>query len=88
MTVLTKDPSAVLDYQINWAGPLGVDTISSSTWTVTGGCVVDSKSNTSTTATAVISGGERGATCEAINTIITAGSKTHQSTGVIRVMDI
>ena len=88
MTILTKDPSAVLDYQINWADPLGTDTISTSAWTATGGVVVDSDSFTDTTATVVISSGVRQATCEAVNTIITTAGHTHQSTAVIRIMDV
>lgn len=86
--MLRKDPSSILDYKIDWASALGADTISTSAWTVTGGVVVDSDSNDTTTATAVLSGGERGATCEATNTITTAGSKTHQQTAIIRVMDL
>ena len=88
MTILAKDPSSALDFKIDWAVPLGADTISTSAWTVTAGCVVDSDSITSTTATVIISGGVRGATCEAVNTIVTAAGRTHQRTGVIRIMDL
>ena len=81
-----KKSSAVLDYQHDWESRLGGDTISTSTWAVTGGLVVDSDSNTDTTATAVLSGGTKG-TCTAVNTIVTAGGKTHVETITIRIVD-
>ena len=86
MTVLTKTTSEVLDFTADISADLGVDTISTSTWTATGGVVVDSDTNTSTTATVVLSGGVKGTTCEAVNTAVSVGGKTHTSTITIRVL--
>lgn len=61
-----KDPEAVKDYQVNWAGYLssGV-TIALSTWAITvdpdSALAIDSESNTATTATVILSGGAVGA---------------------------
>ena len=47
-----KDPSAVLDYVINWSTWLGSDTITGTpTWTVPTGITKDSQSNSTTAAT-------------------------------------
>ena len=86
--VLVKSVAGVVDYTLDWSDILGADTISTSSWTATGGVVVDSKSNTTTKTTAVISSGDRGAMCELANTVVTAGAKTHQRTVVVRILDI
>lgn len=57
----TKDPDAVLDYQIDWGGNwLGSDTIDTSTWTVPSGITKDDESKTTTTTTIWLSGGTVG----------------------------
>lgn len=57
--VFTKDPDAKLNYGFDWAteGWLGSDTIASATWTVPTGLTKVSETNTTTTATVVLSGG-------------------------------
>jgi hypothetical protein len=68
----TKDPQAVLDYEIDWSAWLtaaGDDTISASSWTATTGITIDSDSNTTTTATVWLSGGTAGNTSEITNHI-------------------
>lgn len=85
-----KDPNAVLDYVINWASWLrwlGVDTISSSSFTVPTGLTEDSESNTTTTATVWLSGGTAGVTYEVINRIVTAGGRTEERTLTIYVQE-
>ena len=74
-----KDTADVADYQINWATFLGADTISTSVWTVPAGSglVVDSSSNTTTTATVWLSGGTAGVHAIA-NKIATAGGRTYE----------
>lgn len=82
-----KDPSAILDYQINWATWLGSDTISSSTWIVTTGITKVTSTNTTTTATVWLSGGTAGQTYTATNTIVTTAGRTDQRTITIVVSD-
>jgi hypothetical protein len=70
----TKDPADIRNYAIDWSAWLtsqGSDTISSSSWTG-GGLTIASSSNTSTTATAKVSGGADGQAYTVSNTIITA----------------
>lgn len=76
----TKDPDAILDYQVNWANWLGDDTISTSTWTGVSGVTVDSETETTTTATVWISGGTLGERGQATNRIVTAGGRTEDQT--------
>lgn len=59
MAIRKKDPNAVLDYTFDWGPwllPLG-DTISTVAFTTDPGLTVDSSSHTTTTATAIVSGG-------------------------------
>ena len=84
-SVFTKDPDAVLDYVIDWSAWLGVDTISTSTWTVAAGItkVVDTK--TTTTATIWLSGGTAGTSYTVADKIVTAGGRTDERTLTIVV---
>ena len=59
-----KDPNATLDYTFDWSSyltPIG-DTISTVTWILSNGLTKVSQSNTTTTATAFVSGGTVGET--------------------------
>jgi hypothetical protein len=85
--VYLKDPAAVLDYQIDWSSWLGVDTITSSSWTASTGLTVDSDSNTTTTATVWVSGGTAGTTYQLTNRITTAGGRTDERTISISCQD-
>lgn len=58
LTKFTKDPQAVLDYNVDWSTWLGTDTIASSVWTVEAGLTKDSDSKTTTIATVMLSGGQ------------------------------
>lgn len=86
-----KDPSAVLDYSIDWAAWLEetspIDTISTSTWTVQSGITQDSESETASKATVWLSGGTAGAIYEVVNRIVTAAGRTDDRTLYIQVMD-
>jgi len=75
-----KDPSAVLDYQMDWSSWLDTDTISTSTWTVPTGITKDSDNNDTTTATIWLSGGTAGTTYEIVNKIVTANGRTEERT--------
>jgi len=80
-----KDPDAVLDYQIDWSDWLGTDTISSSSWTVSG-VTKDSDTNTTTTATIWVSGGVVGVTGTAINRIVTTDGRTEDRTLTLTII--
>jgi len=87
MLKLTKDPSANLDYVVDWTSWLGADTIATSTWTVTTGATLGSTSYTTTTATAWLTGGTAGRTYTLTNQITTAGGRTDQRSFLIHVLD-
>lgn len=81
-----KDPNEVVDYVVDWATRLGVDTIAGSTFSgVSGTVVIDSSSNTATTATVVLSAGTLGETCELLNRITTAGGRVFDQTMTVRI---
>ena len=82
-----KRSTAILDYQINWATWLGTDTIATATWTVPTGLTKSSQANTTTTATAWLSGGVVGQTYDVVNTITTAAGRTDYRTVQIIVIE-
>lgn len=82
-----KRADAVLDYMVNWTTWLASDTIDTSTWTVPDGLTLDSSTETTTAATAWLSGGTVGTTYEVVNTIVTAGGRTDYRTVTIEVID-
>ena len=67
MITTQKDPNSTEDFVLDWSTEIGADTISSATWTVTGGLVAVTSSNTTTTTTVRLKGGTSGniavATC-------------------------
>lgn len=83
MSTFVKDPSAVLDYSIDWTKWLtvgvGGDTIIASTWTPETGITVGSggfaPSLTPTKTTVWLSGGTAGVTYKCVNHITTAGGR-------------
>jgi hypothetical protein len=83
----TKDPQAVLDYRIDWSEWLDGDTISTSEWSVPGGLVLESESNTTTAATVWLSGGTYNASYDITNEITTAGGRTDNRTITIKVRE-
>lgn len=82
-----KDPSAVLDYQIDWTAWLNGDTISTSAWVATSGVTVDTDSNTDDTATVWLSGGTAGETYIVTNHIVTAAGREDDRRIYIHVRD-
>lgn len=62
MRTFKKTPNEVLPYPVDFTDLIGAGTISSVAWTLESGITKDSQSNTTTTATAVISGGTAGTT--------------------------
>jgi hypothetical protein len=89
MSTLKKDPDAILDYTVDW-GPyltaLG-DVITSVTWVLSSGLTEVSQQNTSTTATAFVSGGVLGDTETLTCRIVTAGGRTDDRTIPIKIVN-
>lgn len=90
-----KDPSAKLDYALNWttyltdpeSGALA-DTISSATWTVPAGLTKVSESNTTTTTTVRISGGTAGTSYEITCHIVLASGQEDERSIAIAVQEL
>jgi len=82
-----KDPSAVLDYRIDWSTWLGADTISIVTWVVPTGITKAAAANDASSATIWLSGGTAGTTYEVTCRIVTAGGRTDDRTIGITVED-
>ena len=80
-----KDPNEVLDYSIDWTGPLAGDTIATSTWTVPAGLTSGADSKTDTRTTVWLSGGTENASYELLNRITTAGGRTRDLTCVLKI---
>lgn len=78
-----KDPSAVLDYSIDWSDWLEGDTISTSTWTVPSGLSNTSESKTNTKTTVWLSGGAVAQFYTVTNRVVTAGGRTDERSIVI-----
>jgi hypothetical protein len=83
----TKDPSATLDYSIDWSKWLADDTILTSEWTVPTGLTQMAASNTTTKATVWLSGGTAGQIYTVTNRISTAGGRTDERSIIIRVAE-
>ena len=72
----TKDPSATLDYTIDWSEWLGTDEIITATWNVPAGLVKVKSTFSTTTATMWLSGGTAGITYYIDCTITTDQGRT------------
>lgn len=76
MFKVSKDPNSTLDYVINWANWLAEgDTISSSTWIVPSGLLLEASAFDDTRAVGWISGGTLGSTYTVINRIETSAGR-------------
>lgn len=94
MTVFAKDPSAILDYTLDYndAGDpylVSGETIATSTWTVEPGSelVIDADSNTTTTTTVTVSAGTAGNVYRLTNRIATSAGRTEERSIIIRVQE-
>lgn len=67
--MLSKEPTEVTTFSINWADWLGSLTIVSSSWSAPSGITIDSDTNDTTTTFVTLSGGTWGGTYELLNTI-------------------
>ncbi len=87
---MTKDAEAVLDYGINWESWLGVDTIVTSTWSVSGpdaDLVIDSESESATVTALWLSGGTTGAKYIVTNHIVTAAGREDDRSISVSIQD-
>lgn len=91
-TLFIHDPSAILDYTIDWLDWLGTDTIATSVWSIdygSGGTVSDltiqSNSNTTTSATVWLKLGVVGRIYGVRNRIVTTSGRTEDCTIEIAV---
>ncbi|MDX0141086.1 hypothetical protein GOC46_30410 [Sinorhizobium meliloti] len=82
-----KDPNEVKDYSLDWSDLLGGDdTITASTWTVSGtGVMIDESSFTDTATTVWLSAGTLGATYNLLNRVTTSGGRTYDQTARLRI---
>lgn len=90
-TSYKKDPNATLDYTFDWGPwltPLG-DTISTVEWLPDAGLTVVSSTHSTTTATAVVSGGTVDTNMNLTCRITTAGSpvRTDDRTIVLKIVN-
>jgi len=77
----SKDPGAVLDYMWDWSDWLATgDTIDSALITAASGIVLDSSTNTTTTATAWLSGGTAGQAYDVVCKVVTVDGRTDERT--------
>ena len=76
----TKDPQALLDYELDWAPYLDSDVIGSATWEVPAGLVSEAEANTTKTATIWLSGGTVGVRYSVVCRITTAGGRIDDRT--------
>jgi len=85
-----KPEAKVADWTKDWTTALDGDTISTSSWAVAGPdalLVVDSDTNSSSSATVWLSGGTEGVTYRVTNTINTAGLRTHTTVLLMEIIN-
>lgn len=83
-----KSPTEVVDYAFDWTDRLSTDTISSSSWAITGpdSSLTNSADSTSGATTTIrLSGGTSASTYYAKNTIITTAGQTLEQTAIISI---
>ncbi|MFL6730141.1 MAG: hypothetical protein ACJ8E3_00665 [Sphingomicrobium sp.] len=90
MSLLLKDPDAVLDYSIDWGAEyLGDDVLAASAWSATpdepGGVTVVGSQFEAATATVKAEGGVPGRIYRLVNQIVTASGRTDSRSIVLRV---
>jgi hypothetical protein len=86
-----KDPEAVLDYTIDWSPWLpDTDIIITSSWSLDpsgGSLTIAAESDTATTATVWLSGGERRRKYKVINHILTQAGREDDRTILLEIQD-
>jgi hypothetical protein len=90
MSFLLKDPTAILDYEVDWgADYLDNDTLSASVWSVApseaGGVSIAASAFDATTASVTAAGGVSGRTYSLTNHVVTASGREDERSIVLRV---
>lgn len=83
--MLTKEPTEVLDYSIEWTDWLNGLTISTSTWSVPSGITEDTSSISGTRTLIRLSGGTWAATYEITNTIVASNGETETRSFKVKI---
>jgi hypothetical protein len=90
MTLLLKDPGAVLDYLVDWGAEyLGGDLLATSAWSVApdepGGVVVVGSDFDATTSTVKAGGGAAGSIYRLVNRVTLQSGRTDERSIIVRV---
>lgn len=87
LTFPSKDPTEVLDYQVDWAARLGDDEIATSVWSLTNpaGLAIVQDNQTETATTVWLSGGTVGLQGLLLNRITTVGGRQMDETAQIAI---
>lgn len=86
-TTFEKSPASVLDYSFDWSEWLEAgQTIATSSWSYDPGLTIESDTNTTTKATAFISGGTEGNSYFVSNTVVTNDGLTVKRSFIIKVV--
>jgi hypothetical protein len=81
----TKDPQAILDYEIDWSTWLDTDTIVDSSWSAQTGITIVTDSNDTNSTKVWLSGGTVGDRYNVTNEIVTTQGRTDDRTITIIV---
>jgi hypothetical protein len=90
MTLLLKDPDAVLDYSVDWGAEyLGGDLLAESNWSVepeeAGGVTIAGSNFDATTSVVKAAGGAPGSVYRLVNEVVTASGRVDSRSIVLRV---
>jgi len=90
MTLLLKDPAAVLDYSVDWGAEyLGADQLATSDWSVdpveTGGVTVEASEFDAAIATVKAAGGVPGRIYRLVNRVVLGSGRLDTRSIVLRV---
>jgi hypothetical protein len=89
MTIIyTKDPSAVLDYYVDWTAWLGADTIVLSTWAKTGDVLLGSGMDLGALQGIWVSGGTVHTQATLTNHIITAEGRQDDRSLIVLLKEL
>jgi hypothetical protein len=83
-----KDPDETIDYVFNWKPELYGDTIFTSEFLLPDGLEEESSSNTTSSATIFVSGGDSGNTYRITNRIVTIGGRTRDRTINVTIREL
>jgi len=81
----SQNENAALNYSVNWGAQIDTATISTSTWTSEDNVTIASESNTTTTASAILSGGV--GTYRVVNKITTSDGQTDERIFLITIRE-